>query len=114
MLELLLQQLANGIMLGGIYGLMALGVTLIYGVLYIPNFALGHQAMIGAYLTYFLVSLLRLNYFVAVGVAMIALAVLGVGIERLIFRPIKDAPHVNGFIAAFGLLFLLESGALIA
>lgn len=114
MLELFLQQLANGVMLGGIYGLMALGLTLIYGVLYIPNFALGHQAMIGAYFTYFLVSLAEMNYFVAVALAMVGMAAIGVGIERLVFRPIKDQPHVNGFIAAFGLLFIMESAALIA
>lgn len=113
-MDLLLQQVANGIMIGGIYGLMALGLTLIYGVLYIPNFALGHQAMIGAYVTFFLVSLYRANYFLAIAVAMAALALLGMVLERLAFRPIKDAPHVNGFIVAFGLLFVLESGALLA
>lgn len=113
-MELFLQQLANGIMVGGIYGLVALGLTLIYGVLYIPNFALGHQAMIGAYVTFFLVSLYRVNYFVAVALAMVALAVLGVVLERFAFRPLKNAPHVNAFIVAFGLLFVLESGALIA
>jgi branched-chain amino acid transport system permease protein len=112
--ELFVQQVANGIMVGGIYGLMALGLTLIYGVLYIPNFALGHQAMISAYLTFFLVSVYRLNYFLAIVVAMVALALLGMVFERLAFRPIKDAPHVNGFIVAFGLLFVLESGALAA
>ncbi len=113
-MDLFLQQVANGIMVGGIYGLMALGLTLIYGVLYIPNFALGHQAMLGAYITFFLVSLYRMNYFLAILVAMAALALVGAAIERLVFRPIKDAPHVNGFIAAFGLLFLLESSSLIA
>lgn len=113
-MDLFLQQVANGIMIGGIYGLMALGLTLIYGVLYIPNFALGHQAMIGAYVTFFLVSIYHLNYFLAVILAMVALAALGVVLERVAFRPIKDAPHVNGFIVAFGLLFVLESGALVA
>lgn len=113
-MDLLLQQVANGVMIGGIYGLMALGLTLIYGVLYIPNFALGHQAMIGAYVTFFLVSLYQVNYFLAIAVAMAALALLGMVLERLAFRPIKDAPHVNGFIVAFGLLFVLESGALLA
>lgn len=112
-MELLFQQVANGIMVGGIYGLMALGLTLIYGVLYIPNFALGHKAMIAAYLTFFLVSLYHVNYFVAIVLAMAALGLLGAVIERLVFRPIKDAPHVNAFIAAFGLLFVLESGALL-
>jgi branched-chain amino acid transport system permease protein len=112
--ELFLQQVANGIMVGGIYGLMALGLTLIYGVLYIPNFALGHQAMIAAYVTFFLVSLCEVNYFLAIGIAMAALAILGLGLERFAFRPLKDAPHVNGFIVAFGLLFVLESGALMA
>lgn len=113
-MELFVQQLANGIMVGGIYGLMALGLTLIYGVLYIPNFALGHQAMIAAYLTFFLVSLYNVNYFVAVAIAMVALAALGMVLERFAFRPLRNAPHVNGFIVAFGLLFVLESGALIA
>ncbi len=112
-MELLFQQVANGIMVGGIYGLMALGLTLIYGVLYIPNFALGHKAMIAAYLTFFLVSLYHVNYFVAIVLAMVALGLLGAVIERLVFRPIKDAPHVNAFIAAFGLLFVLESSALL-
>jgi branched-chain amino acid transport system permease protein len=112
--ELLVQQVANGIMIGGIYGLMALGLTLIYGVLYIPNFALGHQAMIAAYLTFFLVSVYRVNYFLAIVLAMAAVALLGMVMERVAFRPLKDAPHVNGFIVAFGLLFVLESGALIA
>jgi branched-chain amino acid transport system permease protein len=111
---LFVQQVANGIMIGGIYGLMALGLTLIYGVLYIPNFALGHQAMIAAYLTFFLVTVYQLNYFLAIVLAMAAVAVLGMAMERLAFRPLKDAPHVNGFIVAFGLLFVLESGALIA
>jgi branched-chain amino acid transport system permease protein len=111
---LFLQQVANGIMIGGIYGLMALGLTLIYGVLYIPNFALGHQAMIAAYVTFFLVAIYHVNYFLAILVAMAAVAVLGMVMERLAFRPLKDAPHVNGFIVAFGLLFVLESGALIA
>lgn len=113
-MELLVQQVANGIMIGGIYGLMALGLTLIYGVLYIPNFALGHQAMIAAYLTFFLVSAYRVNYFLAIVLAMAAVALLGMAMERVAFRPLKDAPHVNGFIVAFGLLFVLESGALIA
>lgn len=113
-MELFVQQLANGIMVGGIYGLVALGLTLIYGVLYIPNFALGHQAMIAAYVTFFLVSLYNVNYFVAVAIAMVALAALGMVLERFAFRPLKNAPHVNAFIVAFGLLFVLESGALIA
>ena len=113
-MALFLQQVANGIMIGGIYGLMALGLTLIYGVLYIPNFALGHQAMIAAYLTFFLVTVYQLNYFLAILLAMAAVAGLGMAMERLAFRPLKDAPHVNGFIVAFGLLFVLESGALIA
>jgi branched-chain amino acid transport system permease protein len=112
--DLFIQQVANGIMIGGIYGLMALGLTLIYGVLYIPNFALGHQAMIAAYLTFFLVAVYRVNYFLSILLAMAAVALLGMAMERVAFRPLKDAPHVNGFIVAFGLLFVLESGALIA
>jgi branched-chain amino acid transport system permease protein len=108
-----LQQLVNGVMLGSIYSLVAIGLTLIFGILFIPHFALGHKAMIAAYFTFFLVQLLHLNYWVATLGSMFLLAIIGILVWKLVFYPIRDAPHINGFISAFGTLMFLESLALI-
>jgi branched-chain amino acid transport system permease protein len=110
----LIQQTANGIVLGSIYALVALGLTLIYGVLYIPDFALAHKGMVGAYLCYYLVALLKVNYWVAILSSMTLVGVLGILSEVLVYRPtLKAGEHVNGFIAAFGIVVFLESFALI-
>lgn len=103
----------NGIMLGSIYSLVAIGLTLIFGILFVPHFALGHKAMIGAYFTFFLVTLFKVNYWFATGISMALLAIIGVFVWRIVFYPIRDAPHINGFISAFGALMFLESLALI-
>lgn len=93
---------------------MALGLTIIYGVLYIPDFALAHKGMIGAYVCYYLVSLAHINYWLSIIVAMTAAGALGVLCEVLVYRPtLKAGWHVNGFIAAFGIMVFLESFALI-
>lgn len=113
-IEIFVQQIVNGIVLGSIYALVALGLTIIYGVLYIPDFALAHKGMIGAYVCYYLVSLLSVNYWLATAAAVIVSGVIGVLSEVLVYRPtLKSGPHVNGFIAAFGILVFLESFALI-
>jgi len=70
-MTLFLQQIINGIMLGSVYSLVALGLTLIYGILHIPNFAHGHKYMFAAYVTFFLVSIFHFNYWVAIAGAMI-------------------------------------------
>jgi branched-chain amino acid transport system permease protein len=112
-MTLFLQQLVNGMMLGSIYSLVAIGLTLIYGILIIPDFALGHKLMIGAYFTFFLVTLFGCNYWLATGISMCLLAIVGVLLWRIVFHPIRNAPHINGFISAFGVLMFLESLALI-
>ncbi len=112
-MTLFIQQVINGIMLGSVYSLVALGLTLIYGILHIPNFAHGHKYMFGAYIAFFLVSIYHFNYWVAILGAMVVLAVMGALAERIIYRPLRDAPEINYFIAAIGLLMILESGAYI-
>lgn len=106
-----IQQLANGIMLGSIYALVAAGVALIFGVLHIPQFALGAQAMLGAYLVFTLSVSLSLNYWLALVVVAIVMAAFGALAHMLVFDPIRSAPSINAFISAFGLLLVLESGA---
>jgi branched-chain amino acid transport system permease protein len=110
---LLLQQILNGIMLGSVYSLVALGLTLIYGILHIPNFAHGHKYMLAAFTSLFFVTNYHTNYWVSLALAMAILGVVGVGVERVVYRPLRDAPHINSFIAAIGLLLVLESLALI-
>ena len=110
---LFFQQLVNGIMLGAAYSLVALGLTLIYGILHIPNFAHGHKYMWAAFTSLFFVVNLHTNYWVSLFIAMVVLGLVGAGVERLVYRPLRNAPHVNSFIAAIGLLLFLESLSLI-
>lgn len=105
---LFFQQILNGIMIGSVYSLMALGLTLIYGILHIPNFAHGNKYMLGAFISLTLVSLFKINYWLAILLSMVALALIGLLVERYIYLPLRDQPHINSFIAAIGLLLLLE------
>ena len=106
------QYILNGISQGCIYALLASGLTLILGILGVPNFAQGHLYMLGAYIAFYLVMSLFMNYWLALVLATIALGIIGLLIERLIFRPMRDAPEVNLFVAALGLLMVLEGAAL--
>lgn len=110
-MELYFQQLLNGLTLGSIYCLVALGLTLIYGIMHIPNFAHGHLYMVGAYCVLFLCTLYGINYWVAILISMVILTVLGILLERLVFHPLRNAPPTNSFIAAVGALLFLEAGA---
>jgi branched-chain amino acid transport system permease protein len=110
-MTLFLQQLVNGIALGSIYGLVALGLTLVYGVLKIPNFAHGALYMIGAYVTFVAATMWGVSYVVAIAIAVVVLALLGVALERLVFNPLRHAPHLHSMIAALGVLLFLEAGA---
>jgi len=112
-MDLFLQQVMNGIMLGSVYSLVALGLTIIYGILNVPNFAHGSLYMLGAYIAFLLVSSAGLNFWLAMVVSMAGLAVLGMLIERIVFRPLINVPHLNSFIAAIGLIYIIENVALI-
>jgi branched-chain amino acid transport system permease protein len=109
-MELFLQQLVNGIALGSVYSLAALGLTLVFGVLRIPNLAHGALYMVGAYITYFALTSYGLPYIAAIAVAAVVLG-LGILMERLVFHPLRNAPHTHHLIAAVGALFFLQSGA---
>lgn len=108
-MELFIQQLVNGLTLGSIYCLVALGLTLIYGIMEVPNFAHGHLYMIGAYVTLFLMTLGGFNYWLASIAAGIALGLLGVLMERVVFHPLRNDPSSNKFIAAVGAMLFLEA-----
>ncbi|MBS64422.1 branched-chain amino acid ABC transporter permease [Salinisphaera sp.] len=108
-MDLFLQQVLNGLTLGSIYGLVALGLTLVYGILHVPNFAHGALYMVGAYVCYFTMSDLGLNYWVAIAAAAVVVAALSVICERLVFHPLRHAPPIHDKIAAIGILLFLEA-----
>ena len=102
-------QVVIGIQLGSQYVLVALGLTLIFGILNISHFAHGHMYMVGAYLLYIVMVLGGVNYWLALMICMAGMAVAGVLVERMIYRPLRGQPQINGFIAAIGLILVLET-----
>ena len=110
-MHLFFQELLSGLVLGSIYSLVALGLALVYGTMKIPNFAHGHLYMLGAYVTFFMITLYHLGYWPAILVSVCVLAVVGAALERVVFRPLRGAPEVNTVIAAVGVLFFLEAFA---
>jgi branched-chain amino acid transport system permease protein len=109
-LNIFFQQVLNGLTLGSVYALVALGLTLVYGILHIPNFAHGALYMVGAYVAFYLVGSLGANYWVAMAGAAVAVAALAVLSDRLIFHRLRNAPPLHDMIAAIGLLMFLEAG----
>ncbi|KQP03002.1 branched-chain amino acid ABC transporter permease [Pseudorhodoferax sp. Leaf265] len=110
-MELFFQQVLNGLTLGGIYSLVALGLTLVYGILHVPNFAHGAFYMVGAFVSFHLMVAWGLNYWVAMAGAALCVAALATLAERLVFHPLRNASGLHPMIAAIGLLLFLEAGA---
>lgn len=110
-MTLFIQQLFNGLALGGVYCLAAIGLTLVFGVLRIPNLAHGSLYMLGAYVTYFFLTALGVPYIAAIGLAAIALAIVGILLERLVFHPLRNSPHTHHMIAAVGAMFFFQAVA---
>ncbi len=103
-----LQQLINGLQLGFVYALIALGYTMVYGIVRLINFAHGDVFMVGAYLGFFAIASWRLPFPVAIVVAMVGCALLGVLIERLAYKPLRRAPRISSLITAIGVSLFLE------
>ena len=80
-LNLFFQQVVNGLTLGSIYGLVALGLTLVYGILHIPNFAHGALYMVGAFMSYFLMVDIGVHYWVAMAGSAVIVAIMGIVCE---------------------------------
>lgn len=108
-MNILLQNLINGLTLGSIYSLVALGLTLVYGILHIPNFAHGALYMVGAFMTYFFMVDLGTHYWIAMIGSGAVVAVLAVLCERLVFHPLRHSPPIHDKIAAIGILLFLEA-----
>jgi branched-chain amino acid transport system permease protein len=109
-----LQQMLNGLAIGAVYTVIALGLTVVFGILGIAHFAHGSVAMSGGYLTFLFGERLGLGFFPAMALAMCVGALAGLLIERLAYRPVRDAPHINAFIIALGLTMMVEGLNLLA
>lgn len=106
----MLQQLVNGLILGSVYALLALGYTMVYGIIRLINFAHGDLYMMGAFIGYYLISTFNMNFFLALIVTMILTAGLGVLIEFLAYRPLRNSTKIAALITAIGVSFFLEYG----
>ncbi|MBO2536358.1 branched-chain amino acid ABC transporter permease [Rummeliibacillus suwonensis] len=103
-----LQQLINGISLGSIYALIALGYTMVYGIIKLINFAHGDVFMIGAFIGFFAIARWGLGFFPALILAMVVCAILGVLIERIAYKRLRNATRIAALITAIGVSLLIE------
>ena len=113
MTAVFLQQVVNGVTIGVVYALIAIGLTLVFGILGVINFAHGDFYMIGAFLTYPLTVRLGLEYFLALALTIAGGAAVGLLAERLAVRPLKDRHMFTVVLSTLGLSIFLENGALL-
>ena len=106
-----LTRLINGISLGSVYAIIALGYTMVYGIAKMLNFAHGDVIMVGAYVCFFAVANYSLPPLVGVLLAMAVCTVLGIVIERLAYKPLRQAPSLAVLITAIGVSYFLQNGA---
>ncbi len=111
--SLFLQQLVNGITLGGVYALIAVGYTMVYGVIQLINFAHGEIYMLGAFLAYTLVAVVGMPFFPAFILTLMICAVLGVVLDFVAYRPLRKAPRLAALITAIGMSIFLQNMALL-
>ncbi|MCD2434394.1 branched-chain amino acid ABC transporter permease [Acidaminococcus sp. NSJ-142] len=107
------QQIVNGVSLGSIYALIALGYTMIYGIIKLINFAHGDIYMVGAYIGYVATSKFGLPFLPSIVLAMLGSAIAGIIIERIAYRPMRNAPRIAALITAIGVSFFLENGMIL-
>ena len=106
------QQAINAIQLGSIYALIALGYSMVYGVLVMINFAHGDVFMVSSFFCFLLLLLLPVPFVAALIIVMLATAVLGVALERLAYRPLRNAPRVSAIITALGCGLIIQNTTL--
>lgn len=103
-----LQQLVNGLSLGSIYALIALGYTMVYGIIKLINFAHGDIYMLGAYCAFLITTYCGLGFIPALLISMIFCGVVGVLIERIAYKPLRHATRITALITAIGVSYVLE------
>jgi branched-chain amino acid transport system permease protein len=110
---MLLQHLVNALNFGSLYGLIAIGYTMVYGILRLINFAHGDLLMLGAYFVFFGMALVKLPLWAAIIAAIALTTAVGMFIERVAYRPLREAPRISVLISAIAVSFFLESLAVV-
>jgi len=104
-----LQQVINGLSLGFVYALIAIGYTMVYGIIGLINFAHGDIYMVGGYFGFFAATILKLPFIPTLLVAMIGAAIVGVLIEKIAYKPLRNSPKMSILITALAMSVLLEN-----
>ncbi|WP_243156491.1 branched-chain amino acid ABC transporter permease [Clostridium sp. C8-1-8] len=104
-----LQHLANGISLGSLYALIAIGYTMVYGILRLINFAHGDIFMMAAYFTFYGIAVFAMPWYASVLLSILLTIILGGVIEKVAYKPIRNAPKISILISAIGVSFFLEN-----
>ena len=112
-LPFLLQQIVFGMTLGCLYGLLAIGYTMVYGVLRLINFAHGDLLMVSAYIAFFGIVMFHLPWPLIFAVSVILTGLLGILIDRGAYKPLRKSPRISALITAIGVSFLLENLGLV-
>ncbi len=113
MLISILEQLINGLRTGSIYALIALGYTMVYGIAKMINFAHGDIIMVGAYTLYIGIALLNLSIPISILLTVIVCSVVGVAVEKIAYKPLRNAPPLAVLITAIGVSYFLQSVSLL-
>ena len=111
--QIFMQQFVNALSLGSLYALIAIGYTMVYGILRLINFAHGDVFMIGGYLAFYAVTAFMMPWWVAVIAAIGMTTLFGMGLERVAYRPLRDSPRISIMISAIGASFLIENLAIV-
>ena len=110
-MSLFVSQLFNGLQTGSVYALVALGYSMVYGIILLLNFAHGDIIMVGAYTAFYAMTAFHLHPILSVVLAVVTSTLLGVMIEKVAYTPLRSAPRLSLLITAIGISFLLENGA---
>ena len=111
--QIFMQQFVNALSLGSLYALIAIGYTMVYGILRLINFAHGDVFMIGGYLAFYAATAFMMPWWVAVIAAIGMTTLFGMGLERVAYRPLRDSPRISIMISAIGASFLIENLAIV-
>ncbi|MDR1730754.1 MAG: branched-chain amino acid ABC transporter permease [Synergistaceae bacterium] len=108
-LNMFVQHTVNALGLGSLYGLIAIGYTMVYGILRLINFAHGDIFMLGAYFVFFTTIQFKLPWELGVAIAILGATICGLLVDRIAYRPLRSAPRISALISAIGVSFFLEN-----
>ncbi|MDD2454647.1 MAG: branched-chain amino acid ABC transporter permease [Synergistaceae bacterium] len=111
--NMFIQHLFNAVTLGSLYGLIAIGYTMVYGILRLINFAHGEVFMLGAYFIFFAITLFKLPWGLAAVLAVAASSCCGILVDKIAYKPLRNAPRISALISAIGVSFFIQNLSLV-